>query len=269
MRRRHAVQATRCVGDRALLGVAGFLAPGFLVQLAGVALGRVAGASLNPLFAAWNRVVRTLSSNTAAGALSGRADLHPHRATPTASLRYASCWSIWRAIRRSMWWRSLTTTQSKVRSRPCSTCRAVLWSAGDDFGEKFARAEGHILGLFLEQRVPSGLSGTETVAPGSARRAGWQSPRTRSCVPFSRLDDGSRVRMGVGAALRRIPFDGMGTRHGLGPWPGANTAPAVSTLGAVGCPNRATGCPRQGGGQYGLHPFRRAHGAGLRCSRRG
>jgi GT2 family glycosyltransferase len=57
MRRRRQVQLTRQVSDRELLRILGLRLD--FVQLAGAAVGRVAGGSLNPLFAVWNRVVRT------------------------------------------------------------------------------------------------------------------------------------------------------------------------------------------------------------------
>ena len=58
MRRRHSVQAGRCVGDRALLVILARKLD--FVQLAGTTLGRVASVLLNPLFTAWNRVARNL-----------------------------------------------------------------------------------------------------------------------------------------------------------------------------------------------------------------
>src|SRR5690242_4156882 len=66
-------------------------------------------------------------------------------------------------------------------------------------GEEITSRQGHILGLFLRERVPPALSAEETVDAIHA-----QGGLAIAAHPFlggrSRLRDGSRVRRGVGTA---------------------------------------------------------------------
>ena len=75
-------------------------------------------------------------------------------------------------------------------------------------GEEITSLEGHILGLFLEGAVLPGLSAGETVAAVHA-----QGGLAIAAHPFAPRHDHvrgvGRVPMGLGGALRRVPFDGV------------------------------------------------------------
>jgi predicted metal-dependent phosphoesterase TrpH len=75
-------------------------------------------------------------------------------------------------------------------------------------GEEVTTREGHILGLFLSAWVPPRMSAAETIAAIHA-----QGGVAIAAHPFlhamTREDDGFTARMGLGAALRRVPVDGV------------------------------------------------------------
>jgi predicted metal-dependent phosphoesterase TrpH len=75
-------------------------------------------------------------------------------------------------------------------------------------GEEITSLQGHILGLFLTERVPPGLSGRETVARIHAQ--GGLAIAAHPFVPRHDYVRGvGRVPMGVGKAVAEIPFDGV------------------------------------------------------------
>jgi predicted metal-dependent phosphoesterase TrpH len=75
-------------------------------------------------------------------------------------------------------------------------------------GEEITSLEGHILGLFLKEAVRPGLSAGETIAAVHA-----QGGLAIAAHPFAPRHDHvrevGRVPMGLGRALRQVPFDGV------------------------------------------------------------
>jgi predicted metal-dependent phosphoesterase TrpH len=75
-------------------------------------------------------------------------------------------------------------------------------------GEEISSREGHILGLFLHEAVRPGLNAMDTV-----RAIHEQGGIAIAAHPFIRahaqIPSVGRCRLGVGAALRRVPFDGV------------------------------------------------------------
>jgi predicted metal-dependent phosphoesterase TrpH len=88
-------------------------------------------------------------------------------------------------------------------------------------GEEVTSLQGHILGLFLTERVPPGLSGRDTVA-----RIHAQGGVAIAAHPFVPRRDHLRgigwVPMGVGKALTEIPFDGVEVVNSFPPFALAN-----------------------------------------------
>ncbi len=81
-------------------------------------------------------------------------------------------------------------------------------------GEEIGSREGHILGLFLTEPVPAGLSAAQTVAAVHA-----QGGLAIAAHPFLRgvwwSPEGVPARMGAGAALRRVAFDAVELNESL------------------------------------------------------
>jgi predicted metal-dependent phosphoesterase TrpH len=75
-------------------------------------------------------------------------------------------------------------------------------------GEEITSLEGHILGLFLQERIRPGLSAVGTVA-AIHEQGGLAIAAHPFIRAHSRSPEVGRARMGVGAALRRVPFDGV------------------------------------------------------------
>jgi predicted metal-dependent phosphoesterase TrpH len=79
-------------------------------------------------------------------------------------------------------------------------------------GEEVTSREGHILGLFLRERVPPGLSGLDTVAAIHE-----QGGLAIAAHPFVQRRDYvkgfGRVPMGIGSRAAAIPFDGIEVRN--------------------------------------------------------
>jgi predicted metal-dependent phosphoesterase TrpH len=88
-------------------------------------------------------------------------------------------------------------------------------------GEEITSLQGHILGLFLKERVPPGLSGRDTVARIHAQ--GGVAIAAHPFVPRRDYLRGiGRVPMGVGKALTEIPFDGVEVANSFPPFALAN-----------------------------------------------
>ncbi|HWE64618.1 MAG TPA: CehA/McbA family metallohydrolase, partial [Chloroflexota bacterium] len=142
--------------------------------------------------------------------MAGRADLHIHtcysdgRPTVRAVLAHAA--------RRTALDVIAITDHDTIAGALEARELAPAYGIAVVVGEEVTSREGHILGLFLRERVPPGLSALETVAA-----IHQQGGLAVAAHPFlrghSNLAGVGRVRMGVGEALRRVPFDGVEVAH--------------------------------------------------------
>ena len=142
----------------------------------------------------------------ATGRAQGRADLHIHTCLSdgTASVRetleYASTHTRLDAI--------AVTDHDTIEGALEAAALATTYRVDVVVGEEITSREGHILGLFLTNRVPPRLSALETVAAIHA-----QGGLAVAAHPFlhavSHSPDGFQARMGAGAAIRRVPFDAL------------------------------------------------------------
>jgi predicted metal-dependent phosphoesterase TrpH len=71
-------------------------------------------------------------------------------------------------------------------------------------GEEISTLNGHLLGLFLEERVPQGLSALETISEIHA-----QGGLAVAAHPFHPIRGVSRGHVSIGRMIRDLPLDGI------------------------------------------------------------
>jgi predicted metal-dependent phosphoesterase TrpH len=137
---------------------------------------------------------------------SGRADIHIHtrhsdgRATIRQVLEQAAADPLLDVI--------AITDHNTIAGAVEAAALAPSYGLEVIVGEEITSRDGHVLGLFLSEAVPPGLSAAETVAAVHA-----QGGLAVAAHPFAPRTDHvrgvGRVPMGVGKAAQEIDFDGI------------------------------------------------------------